>query len=104
MLTRAALRFISQVHYGRINPRAAGFELAQLRNDLDVTATVAWLASEASVDEVVAMAEPQFYHYALLKAALRFYRRLAANPVITKLPFDGKHTLRLGDPYLGATR
>ncbi len=101
LLTRAAMRFISHVHYGRIDPRAAGFELAQSRNDLDVAATVASLASEANVDNVVAIAEPHFYHYALLKAALRFYRRLAADSGITKLSFEGKRTLRLGDSYSG---
>lgn len=30
LLTRAALRFISHVHYGRIDPRAAGFELESI--------------------------------------------------------------------------
>jgi hypothetical protein len=36
----------------------------------------------------------------LLKIALRFC--LATNSSITKLPFDGKRTLHLGDPYFGA--
>ena len=102
LLTRAALRFISNVHYGRIDPRAAGFELADSRNDLDIVTTVASLASGLNVGEVVATAEPHFYHYVLLKAALRFYRLLAANSGITKLAPGGNRTLHLGDPYAGA--
>ncbi len=102
-LTRAALRFISDVHYGRIDPRAAGFELAQSRNDLDLATTVAALASAPNVNQAVALAEPRFYHYALLKGALRLYRSLATNPRLTNLPVAGKHVLRLDDVYLGAS-
>lgn len=101
LLTRATLRFISHVHYGRIDPRAAGFELAESRNDLDVAATVAALASSLNAGEMVATAEPHFYHYALLKAALRLYRRLAANADLTKLAPGGRRTLHLGDTYTG---
>ncbi len=102
LLTRAALRFISDVHYGRIDPRETGFELAESRNDLDVAATVAALASSANPGELVAAAEPRFYHYSLLKDALRFYRHLATTPGLTKLTPGGKRTLHLGDPYRGA--
>jgi hypothetical protein len=55
---------------------AARFELAQSRNDLGA-ATVVSLAHLANVNEVVATAGLQYYHYALLKPALRTYRRLA---------------------------
>jgi murein L,D-transpeptidase YcbB/YkuD len=102
LLTRATLRFISNVHYGRIDPRAGGFELAESRNDLDIVTTVASLASSLNVGEVMAAAEPHFYHYALLKSALRFYRLLAANSGITKLTPGGNRSLHLGDHYMGA--
>jgi murein L,D-transpeptidase YcbB/YkuD len=102
LLTRAALRFISNVHYGRIDPRSAGFELAESRNDLDVAAMVAALASGVNAGEQVATAEPHFYHYALLKAALHFYRLLAASPGITNLAAGGNRAIHLGDPYVGA--
>jgi L,D-transpeptidase YcbB len=101
LLTRAALRFISHVHYGRVDPRAAGFELAASRNDLDVAAAIASLASSDDVSSLVATAEPHFYHYDLLKAALRFYRLLAVNPSINKLAPSGSRTLHPGDLYLG---
>lgn len=102
LLTRAAVRLISYLHYGRIDPRAAGFELTASRNDLDVAAAVGELASAASVGDAVTRAEPHFYHYALLKAALFNYRVLAADPGLTQLPSFGKRTLHVGDAYAGA--
>ena len=102
LLTRAALHFISDIHYGRIDPHATGFELASSRNDLDLAGTVGSLASGLDSNGVVATAEPHYYHYALLKAALRFYRLLAANPDLTKLAPSGHRSLHLGDPYVGS--
>jgi L,D-transpeptidase YcbB len=102
LLTRAAVRLISHLHYGRIDPRAAGFELTESRNDLDIAASVAALASAASVFDVVTGTEPRFHHYSLLKAALLHYRVLAADSTLTQLPSVGKRTLHVGDAYAGA--
>jgi L,D-transpeptidase YcbB len=102
LLTRAAVRLISQLHYGRIDPRAAGFELAGSRSDLNVAAAVGALASAPSVGDAVRIAEPHFYHYGLLKGALLHYRALAAHPELTHLPSFGKHTLHVRDTYVGA--
>lgn len=102
LLTQASVRFIRHVHYGRVNPRAAGFEFAASRNDLDVAATVAAFASAPNVSEVVAAIEPHFYHYGLLKSALMRYRALQADPNLTKLPSFGKRTIHPGESYAGA--
>jgi L,D-transpeptidase YcbB len=102
LLTRAAVRLISHLHYGRIDPRAAGFELTESRNDLDIAAAVAALAAAVSVGDAVTRAEPRFYHYSLLKAALFHYRVLAADPELTQVPSIGKRTLHVGDDYVGA--
>ena len=102
LLTQAAVRFISHVHYGRVNPRTAGFEFAASRDDLDVAASAAALASAPNVTAAVAAIEPQFYHYGLLKSALMRYRALQADPELTRLPGFGKRTIRPGDAYVGA--
>jgi len=102
LLTAAAIRLISHLHYGRIDPRAAGFELDEPRTDLDVVAAVAALAAAPNVDAAVTAAEPHFYHYVLLKAALLRYRTLAEDPTLTQLPHPGNRTLHAGDPYAGA--
>jgi hypothetical protein len=46
-LSAAATRFVSDLHYGRVNPRAAGFELMRPRIDLDVAVEVAAIARVA---------------------------------------------------------
>ena len=101
-LTRAAIRLIAHLHYGRVDPRAAGFELQEPRNDLDVASTIAALATAPSVAAVVAAVEPSFYHYELLKAALARYQRLTVDPFLTRLPRLPRSKLRTGDEYLGA--
>ncbi len=101
-LTESAARMISHLHYGRIDPRTVGFELPNSRHDLDVATAVIDLAASASVADALSQAEPHFFHYALLKAALARYRELAADPSLATLaPFGGK-TLHRGEAYAGA--
>jgi murein L,D-transpeptidase YcbB/YkuD len=103
-LTRAATRLIGDLHYGRVDPRAAGFELPEPRRDLDVAASVATLAQSADVPKTMAAFEPQFLHYALLKSALARYRQLALDHAeLTQLPPVPRRRkpLRDGDAYAG---
>ncbi len=102
MLSRAAIRLVSHLHFGRIDPRAAGFELGGRRGAFDVAATVDGLASGADVAAGLAAVEPHFYHYRLLETALARYRQLAADPGLTRLPPLPRRTLRLNDRYAGA--
>jgi murein L,D-transpeptidase YcbB/YkuD len=102
MLTSAALRLVSHLHYGRIDPRAAGFELHEPRHDLDVALAVKGVAAAPDVNGALAAVEPQFYHYGLLKNALARYRALLADASLTDLPAPQRRTLRPGDPYAGA--
>lgn len=102
LLTNAAVRLIGDLHYGRIDPRTAGFELPEPRRDLDVSATVAALAPAPDVTAAIAAIEPQFTHYALLKVALTKYRGLAAGPEPGPLPGLGRRVLHAGDRYPGA--
>jgi murein L,D-transpeptidase YcbB/YkuD len=102
LLVAAAVRFISHVHYGRIDPQLAGFELGASRADLDVVGTVAGMSDVPSVAAIVSAAEPHFYHYQLLKTALARYRLLSADPTLGQLPGIGRRNLRSGDAYPGA--
>jgi L,D-transpeptidase YcbB len=101
-LTAAALRFLTDLHYCRVDPRAAGFELPEPRVDFDSVKTLAVMSSASSVTGIVAALEPRFYHYGLLKKALQRYRSMAATPALTQLPAIGRGKLRLGDRYAGA--
>ena len=101
-LTRAAIRLVSNLHYGRVDPRAAGFEIGPRREDLDVAAAVRALASTTDVARALAAVEPPFLHYRLLEHALAFYRALQAEPGLTQLPPLPGRALRAGDSYAGA--
>ena len=101
-LSTVALRFVRHLHYGRIDPHLAGFDLDQPRAALDLPSTLAQLAGADNPAVNLAAVEPRFHHYQLLKAALAKYRRLAADPDLSTLPdFVGK-SVRPGAPYAGA--
>ncbi|MDB6086040.1 MAG: uncharacterized protein JWN43_3921 [Gammaproteobacteria bacterium] len=105
-LSLAGLRFLSDLHYGRIDPATVGHNLAVGRIKFDITATLAHLASAANVAVAVDALEPQFTHYALLKHQLSRYRTLAAEEGINDLPAlpGAAKSLKAGDSYAGAAR
>ena len=78
-LSAAALALVSDLHYGRIDPRAVGFDLGAPRpDDLDLAKALRTLATTDDVARALASFEPQFEHYRLLEQALAHYERLAA--------------------------
>jgi murein L,D-transpeptidase YcbB/YkuD len=100
--TRAALRLIAQLHYGRIDPQAAGFELTPPRDSLDLAAQLRVLASAASVADALRAIEPPFTHYHLLEDALPRYLALAADPTLRAPAPPGSRALHVGDAYADA--
>jgi len=102
-LSIAAHRFLNHLHYGRVSPERAGFKLGTPHHDLDIEAQLEPLAT-ADVVAFVAKTEPQFHHYALLKQALAKYRRLAADPTLTRLPAFTERSIKPGQSYGGAEK
>ena len=100
-LSAAALRFVSDLHFGRVDPRQAGFALDAPRRTVDLAAIVQGLATAQDVGRVLAAVQPQFLHYGLLLQALGRYRELAAQPDLTELP-TLRRKLQPGDAYAGA--
>jgi murein L,D-transpeptidase YcbB/YkuD len=86
-LSAAAIALVSDLHYGRIDPRAVGFDLGAPRSDdLDLAEALRTLATSDDVARTLATFEPQFEHYRLLEQALTHYQRLAAaDPTDTTL-------------------
>jgi murein L,D-transpeptidase YcbB/YkuD len=80
-LSAAAARLLMDLHFGRVDPRAAGFDLENARPPLELGALLEQLATTDSAGQVIASIEPQFYHYGLLKLALARYRLLAAGTI-----------------------
>jgi murein L,D-transpeptidase YcbB/YkuD len=101
-LTAAGIRFLSDLHYGRIDPASVGHNLAVNRITLDVPTTLAHLATALDVPVALDALEPQFRHFALLKKALARYRLLAQESGINDLPPLPARSLKPGDTYQGA--
>jgi murein L,D-transpeptidase YcbB/YkuD len=100
-LSATAIRFMSDLHYGRVDPAAAGFKLQAEHAPLDFAGTLERLASSADVSAVLAPVEPPFHHYVLLKQTLTRYRTLSRQPELTHLPTPPAK-LKVGDTYSGA--
>ena len=101
-LSAAVLRFVVDLHYGRVDPAKAGFRLETTRPVLDLVTVLENLSVMPDVAAEIAAVEPQFYHYRLLEQSLTQYRRLAilqaALPTLPKAP---DRPLRAGDSYPG---
>ena len=100
-LSGAALRFLSDLHYGRVKPAAAGFNLQGTREPMDLPAALTGLAAASDVIQTIGAVEPPFHHYALLKSALTKYLDLAQHPELKHLPAIST-SIKPGDRYAGA--
>jgi L,D-transpeptidase YcbB len=101
-LTLAGERFLSDLHFGRVDPAAVGHPLTIERTRLDLPATLEHLAAAEDVAAALDALEPQWGHFALLKKHLSHYRQLAGEAGINALPPLPLTTLHPGDAYAGA--
>jgi murein L,D-transpeptidase YcbB/YkuD len=101
-LSLAAIRFLSDLHYGRVEPSAVGHNLTVERIRLDIPTTLAHLAAAVDVPLAIDALEPQFSHYALLKRQLARYRALADEQEINALPPLPAKSVKPGEAYSGA--
>lgn len=101
-LSSVAVRFIKHLHYGRVDPRSAGFRLYSARNDIDIAARLAAVATTPDMNATLREIEPPFDHYDLLKRALARYRLLAVDAELTKLPSFNARSIKPGEQYAGA--
>lgn len=101
-LSRAGMRFLSDLHLGRVNPALMGHDLAIGRISLDIPTTLAHLSTAVDVRVAVDALEPQFSHFALLKKQLSRYRTLAGEEGLSDLPALPGKSLKPGDEYAGA--
>jgi L,D-transpeptidase YcbB len=85
-LTISLIRFISDSYRGRVDPRAAGFEVDYQRKSLDLGHSTMELAHSESPAMRLTAFEPPFRVYDGLKAALERMRRLAAGKDLPEIP------------------
>lgn len=103
-LSIVAVRFLSDLHFGRATPAAAGFHLEVPATRLDLAHSLNRLAAAASIEAVLDSVEPPFAHYRLLRDALARYRELALDTELLQLPpLDGQ-SVKPGASYAGAAQ
>jgi L,D-transpeptidase YcbB len=103
-LTVATMRYVSDLHIGRINPRQYHFGLDIDGHDFDLSKFLAEELAEArDVDAVMETVEPPFPAYRETEAALNRYIELEHKDDGEVLPVPAK-PVRPGDSYMGVPR
>jgi murein L,D-transpeptidase YcbB/YkuD len=100
-LTVCAMRYVSDLHVGRVNPQhfKFGLDVGPKRYDLTDFLRNQVVYSQ-DVKLAVAAVEPRYAGYARLKAKLEDYLKLAAAGDAGPVPIPGE-TVRPGDNYSG---
>jgi L,D-transpeptidase YcbB len=101
-LSEAALHLLHDLHFGRIRPRVAGFDMPRRREPFDAANYLEELAAHADTGAVLAEVEPGYLHYRLLQQSLARYRELARTPGLTALPPLPRRSVLPGAAYAGA--
>jgi murein L,D-transpeptidase YcbB/YkuD len=98
-MSSAALRLMTYLHDGRVDPQAAGYELSRRRAPLEPASMLKALASSRDQSATLAALEPGASQYRLLKKTLARYRGIPDR--FTPLSPPGA-SVRPGDAYPGA--
>lgn len=102
-LTRAMERFISDLHYGRVNPLDVHASFKAPRRQLVPAEYLRQAVAGHTLAASVRAAAPQLPLYRHLQQALAAYRELARNPALQRpLPPLPANRIAPGQPYAGA--
>ena len=103
-LTVAAMRYISDLHLGRVNPRYFHFGFDVEHNQYDLSRFVRErVVNSRDLESALATVEPPFDGYRRTEAALRRYLQLAQQDDGEHLPIP-KSPVAVGDRYFGMQR
>ena len=101
-LSAALMAYAHDLHFGRIDPQAAGFKLDVEHSRLELIPLLQGISRAEDVGKRLHDIEPPFLHYDLLKKALVHYRELALEPDLTALPPLPAKSVKPGESYAGA--
>ncbi|MDD5412408.1 MAG: L,D-transpeptidase family protein, partial [Methylobacter sp.] len=74
------LRFMHDLHYGRVNPQGIDFKLKlREKESIDLPALIKLGLEQGTLSQLPQLVEPKLRQYQKLKQALATYRQLAAN-------------------------
>lgn len=95
-ISLSLLRFLHDLHYGRVNPQGIDFNLKLREKKLiDLPSLVKAHLDQQTLQSLPAEVEPKLQQYQKLKSALADYRELAGKAAPFKLAFE--QTIRPGD-------
>jgi murein L,D-transpeptidase YcbB/YkuD len=92
------LRYLSDLHIGRVNPENLHFGYNVAEKKLDLAATVRVAIDRDEIRETVARVEPGFPQYARMRVVLADYRELATRELPQVPETEVVHP---GDEYVG---
>lgn len=97
-LSISMLRFVHDLHYGRVNPQGIKFNLKLREKKLtDLPALIKTSVDQGTLDQLPKLIEPQLQQYQKLKQTLVSYRQLAAT--VTPFQIIGIEKLSPGDKH-----
>jgi murein L,D-transpeptidase YcbB/YkuD len=105
-LSLAMLRYLRDLHFGRVEPKSLGFRVSEPRVEVhDVVTTLAAAIASGRVAQLAADLAPPLAQYQALRDALARYRRLGERSPEENLSVPAA-PVRVGDRYadLGALR
>jgi murein L,D-transpeptidase YcbB/YkuD len=100
-LSLAVLRYLRELHFGRVDPRTLGFRVSPVRTtEHDFAELLRTALAEQQLLRLAADMAPPMEQYRQLRMQLAHYRGLASAANLAPLPTTG--TVRPGDDYAGA--
>lgn len=85
-LSLSLLRFLHDLHYGRVNPQGINFNLKLREKKLtDLPTFIKESVANGTILQLPSLVEPKLHQYQKLKQALANYRKLAAASPVIKL-------------------
>ena len=102
-LSVAVLRWLRDLHLGRVDPREIGFRLASRQREHDFAALLAEALATQRLPELAAALRPAIAPYRALREALPRYRALAADAALPPVPAlpRGTKKLQAGEDWEG---
>ena len=99
-LSANTLRYLRQLHTGRVDPRAIGFRMTVPPDDHDFAALLRSALATHRLNEAAGELTPPLALYRALRSMLTRYRSLAADPTLENPPLTAS-AVRPGQPYAG---
>jgi murein L,D-transpeptidase YcbB/YkuD len=100
-LSRSVLRYLRELHTGRVDARAFGLRIAVRREEPDYAVELRKAVAAHRLPAVAASLVPPLVMYRELRSALATYRSLAVDGWLPTVPAPATGSVRVGERYTG---